>query len=103
MSHYTEAERKLLSPGYRTVFIATMFLVCLFDFADRSVLQSTQQTIKQELGFNDFLMGLLGGPTFAFLYSVVGIPIGRLAEHRSRIRIVAVCTALWSVATVWCG
>jgi predicted MFS family arabinose efflux permease len=40
---------------------------------------------------------------FAALYSFVGIPIGRLAEHRSRVRIVAVCTAIWSVATVWCG
>jgi predicted MFS family arabinose efflux permease len=103
MSNYTPEEQKLLGPGYRAKFLFIMFLVCLFDFADRSVFTVSAQTIKQELTLTDFEIGILGGFMFAALYSFVGIPIGRLAEHQSRVRIVAVCTAIWSIATVWCG
>jgi predicted MFS family arabinose efflux permease len=103
MSNYTEEEQKLLEPAYRARFLFVMFLVCMFDFADRSIFTVTAQTIKQELTLNDFEIGILGGFMFAALYSFVGIPIGRLAERKSRVRIVAVCTAIWSAATVWCG
>jgi predicted MFS family arabinose efflux permease len=103
MSHYTEEERRLLSPRYRAVFVGVMFLVCLFDFADRTVFQVSAQSIKQEFGLSDTQLGLLSGIWFAFLYSIVGLPIGLLAERTSRVRIVAVCTALWSIATFWCG
>jgi predicted MFS family arabinose efflux permease len=80
-----------------------MFLVCMFDFADRSVFSASAQTIRRELELGDFHIGLLSGIMFAALYSIVGIPIGRLAEHVNRVRIVAVCTAIWSAATIWCG
>jgi predicted MFS family arabinose efflux permease len=103
MSNYTADEQRLLSRGYRARFIFVMFLVCLFDFADRAVFTVSAQTIRQELELNDFEIGILGGFMFAALYSFVGIPIGRLAEHHSRVRIVAICTAIWSVATIWCG
>jgi predicted MFS family arabinose efflux permease len=103
MSNYTAEERKLLEPAYRARFLFIMFLVCLFDFADRSVFTVTARTIAAEFGLNDTEIGLLGGFMFAALYSFVGIPIGRLAEHKSRIRIVSVCTAIWSAATVACG
>ncbi|CAM9882102.1 unnamed protein product, partial [Phaeothamnion confervicola] len=103
MANYTDEERKLLKPSYRYRFLFVMFLVCLFDFADRSVFQVTQQTIKVQFGLTDFEIGMLGGFMFAALYSIVGIPIGRLAEYRSRVRIVAVCTTIWSIATVFCG
>lgn len=103
MSNYTDAEQRLLRPSYRALFLATMFLVCCFDFADRTVFTVTAQTIKQELTLSDFQIGILGGFMFAALYSFVGIPIGRLAERHNRIRIVSVCTTIWSIATMWCG
>ena len=101
--NYTEEERKLLRPRYRMVFLGTMFLVCMFDFADRSVFNVTARTIAVEFGLSDLQIGLLSGIMFAALYSFVGIPIGRLAEHHSRVRIVSVCTGIWSAATIWCG
>lgn len=103
MSDATPEEARLLSRSYRARFLFIMFLVCLFDFADRSVFTVSAQTIRQELQLNDFEIGILGGFMFAALYSFVGIPIGRLAERRNRIRIVAACTTLWSLATIWCG
>ncbi len=80
-----------------------MFLVCLFDFADRAVFAVLAQTIKVELRLSDFQLGLLQGLAFAFLYALLGVPIARLAERTSRLKIIAICTAFWSAATVWCG
>lgn len=79
-----------------------MFWVCLFDFADRNVFSVTQESIKAEFSLSDFQLGVLGA-AFALLFSVVGVPIGRLADRHNRIRIVAACTALWSLATMLCG
>ena len=81
MSAIPEADRdplgqsRLLSSGYRSVFIAVMLIVCLFNFADRAVFAVLGQTIKRELGLSDAQYGLLAGPSFAFLYAIAGLPI----------------------------
>src|SRR5690606_41663440 len=46
---------------------------------------------------------MLQGLAFALLYGGLGIPVGWLAERYSRIRIIAIATALWSVATALSG
>jgi predicted MFS family arabinose efflux permease len=97
------ADTNLLKPSYRRLFIATMFTVCLFNFADRAVFAVLAQSIKLDLKLTDFELGLLQGLSFALLYAVLGLPIGRLAERKSRIRIVAAATAVWSAMTVACG
>lgn len=93
----------VLTPSYQRVFVFLMFVVCLFDFADRAVFAVLAQTIKTELLLTDFQLGLLQGLAFAFLYSLLGVPLARLAERKSRTKIIAACTALWSAATLFCG
>lgn len=93
----------LLSSGYRRLFVTTMFFVCFFNFADRAVFSVLAQTIKADLQLSDFQLGLLQGLAFALLYAIVGLPIGLLAERMSRLRIVAIATAIWSAATVASG
>jgi MFS family permease len=80
-----------------------MLIVCLFNFADRAVFAVLGQTIKRELALSDTQYGLLAGPSFAFLYAIAGLPIARLAERFSRVRIITVATAVWSVMTALCG
>lgn len=87
----------------RKRFVFIMFLVCLFDFADRSVFAVLAQTIKVELRLSDLQIGLLQGLAFALLYSAFGLPLARLAERYSRRKIIAACTAFWSLSTIWCG
>lgn len=96
-------EARLLQPAYQRRFILLMFLVCLFDFADRAVFAVLAQPIKEELLLTDFQVGLLQGLAFALLYSILGLPLGRLAERTSRRKIIAICTTVWSAATAWCG
>jgi len=93
----------LLSSGYRSLFVATLFLVCFFNFADRALFAVLAQTIKQDFGLSDLEIGVLQGVGFALLFVVLGVPIGRLAERSSRVRIIAIATMVWSVATAACG
>ncbi len=97
------SDESVLSPSYQRLFVFLMFIVCLFDFADRAVFAVLAQTIKTELLLTDLQLGLLQGLAFAFLYSLLGLPLARLAERKSRKIIIAACTALWSAATLFCG
>lgn len=98
-----DQDRRLLSPGYQRLFIAMSCLVAIFNFADRAVLAVLAQPIKAELGLSDFQLGILQGVAFALLYAVFGLPIGRLAERVSRVRIIAVAVIFWSAMTLACG
>jgi hypothetical protein len=44
-----------------------------------------RETIKQDLGLDDGQLGLLQGLVFASLYSILGLPIGWLAERINRL------------------
>ncbi len=91
------------SRGYRGWLLLVLLLVCLVNYADRSVVASIAEPLRQDLGLNDTQLGLLQGLSFALLYSVLGVPFARLAERRSRINILAICTVAWSTMTVLCG
>jgi predicted MFS family arabinose efflux permease len=93
----------LLSRRYKIRFLALMFTVATFNFADRAVFAAVAQSIKQDLGFTDLQLGLLQGAGFAIVYALLGLPIGWLAERVSRVRIIACATAIWSVMTVLTG
>lgn len=83
--------------------LALLALVYIFSYIDRQVLSILLEPIKQEFGASDTQMGLLTGLAFGLLYAVLGIPVGRLADTHNRRNIVAVCCAIWSLATMACG
>jgi predicted MFS family arabinose efflux permease len=91
------------SRGYRSWLLLVLLLVCLVNYADRSVVASVAEPLRRDLGLNDTQLGLLQGLSFALLYSFLGVPFARLAERWSRINILAACTVVWSVMTVLCG
>lgn len=72
-------------------------------FIDRSILNTVGQSIKDDLKLSDLQLGILGGAAFAILYGVLGIPIARLAERRSRIGIISIALATWSFMTALCA
>ena len=59
--------------------------------------------MKADLGITDFQFSLLQGAAFALLYSVVGLPLGRLADRGTRKTIIGVGVLLWSFATAGSG
>lgn len=103
MSADTSENARLLSKSYRTWLLTVLLFVCSFNFADRAILAALAQPIKEDLKLTDLQLGLLQGLSFAILYSILGVPLGWLAERKRRTHIIAVCVAIWSAMTVLCG
>ena len=59
--------------------------------------------IRRDLGISDTRMSLLMGLSFALFYSLLGLPIGRLADRTSRKWIITAGIAVWSLMTSLCG
>ena len=98
-----QVTRPAYSNAYRIWVVALMFLMMLSMYMDRSIVGILAQPIKAEFHISDFEIGLLGGLSFAILYMVMGIPIARLAERRSRVTIITVSLIVWSALTGLCG
>ena len=92
-----------VSPSYKWYVLAILTLVYTFNFIDRQILVILQEPIKAELGLSDTQLGLLSGFAFALLYTILGIPIARLADISNRKNIVAASLAVWSAMTALSG
>lgn len=89
--------------GERRWLLALLLIINIFAFADRTVVGALGQAIKQDLELSDMELGLLNGLAFAIFYSVLGLPVARMAERYSRVTIIAVATLLWSIMSSLCG
>ena len=88
---------------YRLYVLAILMVTYVFSYMDRYILSILLEDIKAEFDLTDFQLGLLSGIAFAFFYSTLGIPIARLADRQSRVRIISVAVTLWSLFTAACG
>ena len=89
--------------AYRAYVLAVLVAVYTCNFIDRQIVGILAVPIKGELALTDSQLGLMGGLAFAMFYTLLGIPIARLADRVSRVRIMTVALALWSVMTAVCG
>ncbi len=87
----------------RRVMLALLTTAYTLNFVDRTIVASIGQAIKVDLKISDTQLGLLGGLYFALLYTILGLPLARLAERRSRVGIMAGAVFLWSGMTALCG
>jgi MFS family permease len=91
------------SLGYRSYVLVVLVIVYTFNFIDRQIVGILAIPIKAELRLSDSQLGLMGGLAFALFYTLLGIPIARLADRVSRTWIMTVALALWSLMTAMCG
>jgi MFS family permease len=89
--------------SYQYYILVVLVIGYIFNTMDRSVLGILLQPIKEELQISDAALGWLTGPAFAFFYSILGIPIARLADRWSRVNVLAISIAIWTAATALCG
>src|SRR6202045_354340 len=89
--------------AYRSYVLAVLVVVYTFNFIDRQIVGILAVPIKAELHLSDSQLGLMGGLAFALFYTLLGIPIARLADRVSRTGIMTAALALWSLMTAVCG
>jgi MFS family permease len=82
--------------------LAVLFAVNILNFYDRQALGALVEPIRREFALTDTQIGALT-TIFTVLYAAVGLPLGRLADHWSRKKLLALGVALWSGLTAMGG
>jgi len=86
-------------PGW-TLFV--LFLLNALNFFDRNILGAVVEPLRHEWSLRDAQIGWIG-TAFTLLYAVVGLPLGRLADHARRTRLLGGGALLWSAMTAISG
>jgi predicted MFS family arabinose efflux permease len=97
------AEIVARQPARRYFVLALLTIIYALNFLDRTIFNVLIEPIKQEFALSDTAMGLLAGFGFVLFYSLLGIPIARVADRLNRRNIVALALAFWSAMTLFCG
>jgi len=88
---------------YKHYLLSVLLVIQASNYADGVALGLLLQNIKTDLRLMDTQLGFLSGIAFALFYSIMGIPIARLADRGNRVTIIAVSAALWSLMVALCG
>lgn len=83
--------------------IVVFFAVAVISYSDRLVLSLLVDPIRADLRLGDTQVALVQGLAFALIYSVAGLPFGRLADLFPRRIVIIAGVAIWSLCTVGCG
>jgi predicted MFS family arabinose efflux permease len=97
------AAETMFSRRYRAWLLFLLVLINALNLADRQGIAVSAQAIKLDLKFTDSQLGLIQGLGFAIFYTLMGLPLARLAEHVSRTKIIAGCVALFGAMAALCG
>ncbi len=91
------------SSAYAWYVVCMLTLLYVVSFLDRTVISLVIEPLKADLQVSDTEVSLLSGLAFALFYSVIGVPMGRMADHRSRRWIIGIGATFWSIMASLCG
>ena len=78
--------------------VLVLFLVNVLNFYDRHVPGALVEPMRHEFHLDDTQIGLLGS-AFIWLYAIVGVPLGLLADKGSRKQLLAWGVLVWAALT----
>lgn len=82
----------------------TLTVMSALSFMDRQILAVMIEPIKAEFALSDLQIGIVTGLGFALTFSLLGVPLGRVADHHNRRSLIAVCRGLGGViSALGCG
>lgn len=90
-------------PWYPWYVVFILSVASMFSYIDRSLIYLLVEPIRADLQISDLQMSFLQGIAFGIFYALMGVPIARLADRKSRRAIIAMGIALWSLMTFFCG
>lgn len=91
------------STAYAWYVVAILTLTYTVSFIDRQIMALMIEPIRRDLQISDTQVSLLIGLAFAVFYTLLGIPIARLADRYSRRLIISVGITIWCIMTALCG
>lgn len=103
VGHTTDIEIEKGGYTYQWYVVVICMMAYILSFVDRQILSLMIEPIKHDLMLSDTQFSLLQGLAFSLFYAFMGIPIASLADKKSRIKIISIGIAFWSLATAVCG
>jgi MFS family permease len=89
--------------AYSWYALSVLVLVYVLNFIDRQLLTILAVDIKRDLAITDSQYGFLYGTAFGVFYALFGIPLGKLADRWSRVKLLSLGLAGWSMMTALSG
>ncbi|GLV53950.1 MFS transporter [Dictyobacter sp. S3.2.2.5] len=77
-----------------------MFGINLLNYMDRYIFSSIATAVAKDLHFGIDGIGFIAS-AFLIVYTIFTLPLGLLADSISKKRLIAFCTMLWSVSTIF--
>ena len=85
--------------SYAWWVVIALTAVYTLSFVDRTILSLLVPSIKRDLGVSDTQIGLLQGLAFSLFYTLMGLPIGRIADRSNRRNLIVGGILVWSFFT----
>jgi MFS family permease len=87
------------SSQYKWVVVAMLWLVCLFNYADRQAIFSVFPVLKKEMGLTDLELGIVGS-SFMWMYALALPLAGAIGDRVNRKVLILGGLIFWSVVTL---
>ncbi len=103
LSSYTNPDlgiSKKATKNYAMYVFWVMFSISFLNYLDRNVLTGAANVIAHELGFGVDGIGYIAS-AFLIVYTLATVPLGIWADRAKRKDVVAICVAIWSLATAF--
>ncbi len=85
-----------------TMSLIVLVAINVLNFYDRNVAGALTEPMRREFGLTDTQVGLLGS-AFIWIYAIVGVPLGAVADRWSRKKLLAGGMVVWSALTAFAG
>jgi MFS family permease len=99
----TEQQSQQYDLRYAWYVVFVLMACYTLSFIDRQILSLLVAPIKHDLGISDTKIGLLQGMAFALFYTLLGFPLGWIADRYSRRNLIAAGVFFWSLMTAVCS
>lgn len=83
--------------------VVVLTIAYAISFVDRQIISLMVEPIKAYLHLSDTQISLLMGPAFAVFYTIMGIPLGRVADKFNRRNLIVIGMTLWCLMTAASG
>lgn len=88
---------------YQFTLLVALTLINFVNYFDRSLVGIMAEGIKRDLHLSDGALALSTSVAFAVCYSLLALPIARLADRGYQKRVIAASIAIWSSMTFLMG
>lgn len=83
--------------------VAVFCIAGFVSYVDRMILSVLVEPVQRDLGIGDAQTSLLQGAAFAVVYVFAGLPLGILADRKTRRNLIILGSVIWTSGTLLCG